>query len=107
MRTRRSPRNQERLWRALGASNPIPDYSARIFSGVFPCGISYADRARERHGDYVTLAFLSFRTLALEYAADCPPELRAWIATDAAAIQARRGETFQVSTAGQTVTLGR
>lgn len=79
----------------------------RLFQGVFPTGIVYADRARERHGDYVKVAFLSYRTLQLEIEKDCPEELRSLVLESAAAIQARRGEEFQISTVGQTVVLGR
>lgn len=78
----------------------------RIFRGNYPCGIVYADRKREKHGDYARLAFLPYNTLQLEFADDCPPELRKQIEAEAAAIQSRRGEQFQISTAGQTVTLG-
>lgn len=79
----------------------------RIFIGVFPGGISYADRQREKHGDYARLAFLPYDTLELKVEPDCPAELRPQIETDAAAVQAKRGELFQISSAGQTVMLGR
>ena len=79
---------------------------ARLFVGVYPCGIVYADRSRTRAGDYARCAFLSYRTLALEIEPDCPAVLRALIKSDAAKIQARKGEAFQVSTVGQSVWLG-
>lgn len=82
---------------------PAPD---RLFIGVYPCGIAYADRAREEHGDYARLAFLDFGTLGLDIESNCPVELRTRITADAAAIQAQRGQQYRVSTAGQTVTLG-
>lgn len=78
----------------------------RIFAGVFSTGIGYADRKREKHGDYARLAFLTFSTLTLEVEQDCPTALRKEIEEDAARIQAKRGEAFQVSTSGQTITLG-
>ena len=78
----------------------------RLFSGVYPAGIVYADRAREKHGDYAKCAFLPFRSLVLEVEHDCPKALRALIEADAAKIQARRGQPFQVSSSGQTVILG-
>jgi len=81
--------------------------SDRIFTGIYPCGISYADRHRQKGGDYARLAFLPYDSLELKIEADCPPELRKQIEDDAATIQARRGDLFQVSWAGQTVTLGR
>ena len=78
----------------------------RLFSGVYPCGIVYADRYREKGGDYARLAFLAYDTLQLSIEDDCPAELRALIKTDAAAIQAKSGQSYQVSTSGQTVMLG-
>ena len=78
----------------------------RLFAGVFPGGISYADRWTEEHSDYKRLAFLDFQTLTLDIKKGCPPELRERITEDAAAIQARKGEQFRISTCGQTITLG-
>jgi hypothetical protein len=78
----------------------------RIFAGVFPTGISYADRLREEHGDYARLAFLPFDTLQLEFSKTCPTQLKAEITEDAAKIQAQRGREYQVSASGQTVRLG-
>ena len=82
------------------------DEADRLFIGVYPCGLSYADRSREVGGDWLRLAFLSFRTLELKWSADVPVELRAAILSDAATVQARRGQPYQVSTSGQTVMLG-
>lgn len=79
--------------------------SENLFSGVFPTGISYADRSREEHGDYKKIAFLSFSDLRLEIYAprsSLLPEIK----RRAEALQAKRGEQFQTSTSGQTVTLG-
>jgi hypothetical protein len=81
-------------------------FSERLFCGCFGAGLSWADRSRERGGDYARLAFLGFGNLALQIEPDCPPDLRAHIEAQAAALQARRGEEYQVSTSGQTVTLG-
>lgn len=79
---------------------------SRLFVGVYPAGIVYADRKREKHGDYARCAFLDYATLTLEVEKDCPAKLREEITLDAAKIQARRGQEFQVSTCGQTVLLG-
>lgn len=76
-----------------------------LFLGVHAGGIAYCDTSREVHGDYVCVAFLSFATLALTIV-DAPPELLQDIQVHAASLQGRRGETFTVSTAGQTVRLG-
>ncbi len=78
----------------------------RLFSGVYPTGIVYADKAREVQGDYARLAYLNFDTLTLKVETDCPADLRQRIEADAAAIQAKRGEQFRISTAGQPVLLG-
>lgn len=80
----------------------------RLFIGTFPTGISYADRQREKDGDYMRIAFLPFSTLTLEWSpGKHPPELKKIIARDAAQMAKRKGQEYQVSTAGQTVTLGR
>jgi hypothetical protein len=71
-----------------------------------PAGFSYSDRGREKNGDYARLAFMSFQTLVLEIERDCPKWLIPIITEQAATIQARRGEQYQVSACGQTVRLG-
>lgn len=78
----------------------------RLFAGVNPGGISWADRTVHEHGDYKQLAFLPFSTLELSVKADCPAELAEIIREDATQFQNKRGERFKVSTCGQTVILG-
>jgi hypothetical protein len=78
----------------------------RVLTCVFSTGVAWADRERERDGDYVRLAFLPFDTLELKVAPDCPEHLKAGIQREAAAVQARRGQEYQISTSGQTVRLG-
>jgi hypothetical protein len=78
----------------------------RLFCGVFPTGWSWCDRSIEEHGDYVRVAYMSFATLELEISRPKSP-LLPLIQKDAAELQARRGQEYQVSTAGQTVTLGK
>ena len=80
--------------------------SDRLFSGVYPTGIVYADREMEEHGDHKRLAFLSFSTLELDVKLDCPEDLRKRIEDDASEMQSSRGENYQISTSGQTVKLG-
>lgn len=81
--------------------------SDRLFSGVYPTGIVYADRARERGGDYERVAFLPFATLSLEVARGQEKHpLLPLIREDAARLQARRGQRYQVSSSGQYVVLG-
>ena len=78
----------------------------RLFVGVMPTGIVYADRSREVDGDYARCAFLPFDTLALEIAPKCPKDMLEAIKADAATIIARRGEKFSISASNQTVVLG-
>ena len=80
-----------------------------LFTGVYSTGISYADRSRERHGDYLKLAFLPYDTLELtwyEPETKVPAALRTAIRADAHRMAAKRGQAFQTSTSGQIVTLG-
>ncbi len=79
----------------------------RIFIGVQPCGIVYADRQVDVDGDYDKLAFLPYQTLELQIELTCPESLRVEIQNHAQSIIARRGERFEVSSCGQTVLLGR
>jgi len=78
----------------------------RIFAGIYPSGILYSDRRRVQNGDYKRLGFLSFSTLSLDLEKDCPEDLADWIREDARRLQARVGEPFRISTAGQEVILG-
>lgn len=84
--------------------------SERLFIGTYPEGILYADRHRKVAGDYAHVAFLSYRTLELTWyqeAKHLPGNVRKQVEGHAASLQARRGEQYQVSTFGQTVTLGK
>lgn len=78
----------------------------RIFVATLATGIGYADRTQEQHGDWKRLAILFFSDLRAEIEPDCPIELEHQIREHMATIQVRRGEKFQISTAGQTITLG-
>lgn len=84
--------------------DPVAD---RLFVAAFPGGLSYADRSVEVDGDFKQLAFLPYHTLELQWRVANPPaDLRAEIESSAAEMQARSGESFEVSTSGQTVLLG-
>lgn len=78
----------------------------RLFIGVFPTGILYADRSREKDGDYARLAFLPFDELTLKIESDCPAVLVASIRRNAQSIIARRGERYETSESGQYIILG-
>lgn len=88
----------------------------RLFVGVFPGGIVYADRGVSEHGDYARVAFLPYDTLVLRW--DRLSPLHELVLAHAATLQARRGELFALSATaerdaegrlrgcGQTVRLG-
>lgn len=86
------------------SASPVDE---RLFIGVYPAGLVYADRFREAGGDYARLAFLPYDTLDLQVSPDCPDELRQAVSAHADRMRARRGQAFQVSTCGQTVILGK
>lgn len=77
----------------------------KLFSGCYPEGIVYADKTREEHGDWKKLAFLSYRTLELEFYGRVPADLKNLITEDAAAIQAKKGEKYSIA-GNMKVTLG-
>jgi hypothetical protein len=81
------------------------DAMERVFVGYYPAGVVYADRERERGGDYARLAFLSYETLVLRVERDCPPVLALKIREHAKRYKA--GDMLEVSSCGQTVLLGR
>ena len=76
----------------------------RLFIGLFPAGVVYADRKVERHGDYKRLAFLSYDTLKLEVEKDCPKDLRGRIEDDAQGYKA--GQSLRIAD-NCTITLGK
>ena len=77
-----------------------------LFIHIAATGVAYSDRTREEEGDYAKLALLPFSTLEPFFFNGCPDPLRARIVDHMQTIRERRGEDFQVSTAGQTVQLG-
>lgn len=76
-----------------------------LFIANVATGISYADRYREEHGDYTKIAHLSFGTLVLTVYDKQSPYMKD-ILQHAHRMQVSRGQPYQVSTAGQFVTLG-
>lgn len=78
----------------------------RLFIGIYPAGIVYADRAKEEHGDYRKIAFLPYDTLSLVVYVpghDLLPDVE----THAAIIAKRKGKKFATDKCGHYVTLGR
>ena len=92
------------IHRCSGGASPVDQ---RLFIGVYPAVLVYADRFREAGGDYARLAFLPYDTLDLQVSDDCPAELRKAVSDHADRMRAKRGQAFQVSTCGQAVILGK
>ena len=84
----------------------FPTPQDRLFIGKYPEGLVYADRAREENGDYKRCAFIPYNSLVIEWAKDCPTELRPLIDRDHDRLSKMIGEQYQISSSGQTVTLG-
>jgi hypothetical protein len=84
-------------------TEPEPD---RLFIGLYPEGIVYADRKIEEHGDYRQVAFLPYSTLVFQPHKVADKDLLDQAKRHAATIQAKRGERFQISSCGQYVILG-
>lgn len=78
----------------------------RLFIGIRSEGISYADRWVEVNGDYKDIAFLRFGDLGLRFYVGPDHDLIQEVRAHAQSITVRRGEKFEVSSCGQTVTLG-
>jgi hypothetical protein len=91
----------------IGGPAVALDCEKRLFIGVFPEGLVYADRGREKNGDYVRLAFLSYRTLELTWEPNTLKHpCRNLILHSAQAMVAKKGEFFSTSISGQGVILG-
>lgn len=65
----------------------------------FPTGIVYADKTREDPTirDYKRLGYLNYATLILELEPDCKSDLAQYVKTEAARIQAMRGQRFSIA----------
>ncbi len=77
----------------------------RLFAGKYPCGIVFADRGREKGGDYARLAFMSYTTLKLEIEPDCPRKMRSVVEAAAASMNLKAGQRYQIA-GNLTITLG-
>jgi hypothetical protein len=85
-------------------TDPMKD--SRLLIAYFPAGIGYADKSREKHGDYMRIAFLSYRSLQFEAEKGADMKLVEQARQHAASIQAMRGQELQTTACGQTVILG-
>lgn len=104
MRTRRSPRNQQRLYNSISLELAQAALKERLFIGCFPTGLVYCDKSIEEHGDYKKIAYLNYNTLELEIYSPKSPLLPA-IKRDAIAMQHMRGKPFPIA-GNMTVILG-
>lgn len=95
----------ERRYKEFGRVLRAEAVKSRLFIGTYPCGIVYADRYKEEHGDYKRLCFLPFNGMEPDWSIGSHHPLYAAILRDVRAMQARDGQEFQVSTAGQAVRL--
>lgn len=68
-------------------------------------GIVFADRSREKWGDYARCALISFSDLRVTFENDCPDVLRPLIEEKCRAYQRMVGQQFPYSTT-QTITMG-
>lgn len=89
----------------LFTGNTEPDCD-RLFIGIYPAGIVYADRKIEEYGDYRRVGFIPYDTLVFQPNKLADKGLLVQAMQHAMTIQARKGERFQVSTVGQYVVLG-
>lgn len=79
----------------------------RLFIGVYPGGVVYADRKKTVQGDYARVGFLPYDSLEFKAERGADAKLVAEARAHAEKIAARRGEPFSISSSGQTVILGR
>lgn len=73
-----------------------PQAASRLFIGIYPTGVVYADRHQEQNRDYKRLAFLPYKELTLEWSPDVPDELRKRIERHAQTIICRKGQPFDL-----------
>lgn len=72
-------------------------WSDRLFCGLYPTGIVYADSGRAGAGDYKRLAYLNYATLKLDLEPDCLPEFKVLIEADAELLRESQGTNYQIA----------
>jgi hypothetical protein len=89
----KQPRTKPAMLRALMEMNEI------VGQYCFPTGLIYADRTRDdpRTQDYKRLAYLNYASLQLDLEPDCKGELADYVKTEAAKIQAMKGQLFSIA----------
>lgn len=87
------PKAKRPMLRALMEMNEI------VGQYCFPTGLIYADRTRDdpRTQDYKRLAYLNYASLQLDMEPDCKGELADYVKTEAAKIQAMKGQLFSIA----------
>jgi hypothetical protein len=97
----KQPRTKTGMLRALMNFNEI------VGQYCFPTDIVYADRTRDDPAtkDYKRLAYLNYASLKLDLEPDLKGDLLAYVVAEAAAIQARKGQRFQIA-GNLSITLG-
>ena len=96
------------LFKALNIKQPkaksamlraLMDLSEIVGQYCFPTGLVYADRTREDPStqDYKRLAYLNYSTLQLDIEPDCKTQLADYVISEAAKIQAMRGQLFSIA----------
>jgi hypothetical protein len=68
-----------------------------LFIGKYPTGLVYANKRVEVAGDYKRLAYLNYRTLALEVDKGCPKEFLALIQADHARMLALKHTLYSIA----------
>lgn len=100
-------KKQEVDGRELARHHGIVTTPKRLFIGYFPEGVVYADTHVVRNNDYRRIAFLSYRTLRMEWdVLKVPRELLFDIERHAASLRAHSGEELEITSSGQKVRLG-
>lgn len=75
----------------------------RLFIGVYPAALVYADRSKEKNGDYMTIAMLPYDSLELRI---CEPDSDLLPEIKESAAKYNAGDKLQISASGQYIVLG-
>jgi hypothetical protein len=86
----KQPKTKSAMLRALMEMHEI------VGQYCFPTGIVYADKTREdpTTHDYKRLGYLNYATPILDLEPDCKSDLAQYVTTEAAKLQAMRGQRF-------------
>jgi hypothetical protein len=87
------PKTKSAMLRALMEMHDI------VGQYCFPTGIVYADKTREDSSthDYKRLGYLNYETLILQLEPDCKDGLAEYVTSEAAKIQAMKGQAFSIA----------